>query len=246
MKIEDVLASRTDLSTFLVHLTRASGDLSAKDVLLKIIRDKKLLAGAPLGIATKSLSAAQIDSTNQRVVCFTETPMAHLSLLTKEIEGRMQKFEPFGIAVTRKQARRKGANPVWYVDITPGHDWLTNPLNELVRKAIDSGSFDASEIAKLAPFVEQMGAGPANPQTGVAAYRKEFWREREWRYLGDFYLPNTYIVLCPAENFREINQAIKDLDEESILTVKMIDPSWSLENIIGKMAGFSSEDLGPF
>ena len=66
---------------------------------------------------------------SQRVVCFTETPLEHIHLLTSDIDGRQIKFEPYGIALTKPIARSSGTNPVWYVDITPGHDWLTNPLN---------------------------------------------------------------------------------------------------------------------
>jgi len=244
MKIEDVLASRTDLSTFLVHLTKASGATSAKDILIKIIREEKLLAGSPFGIAAKSLG--QEESQTQRVVCFTETPMAHLSLLTKEIEGRAIKFAPYGIAITRKQGRKQAVNPVWYIDITPGHPWLTNPLNELVSKAIASGDFNTSEISKIAPFIEQMGAGPGDPGAGIPRYRKEFWWEREWRHVGDFYLPNTYIVLCPVADIPGLKAVIAEFDEESRPNVSFVDPTWSLESIIGKLAGFSGSELGPF
>jgi hypothetical protein len=172
--------------------------------------------------------------------------MAHLSLLTKEIEGRTVKFEPYGIAITRKQGRKQAVNPVWYIDITPGHDWLTNPLNALVSKAIESGDFDTSEISKIAPFIEQMGAGPGDPGAGIPAYRKEFWWEREWRHVGDFYLPNTYIVLCPVADIPELRKVISAINENSRPHVSFVDPTWSLESIIGKLAGFSGSELGPF
>jgi hypothetical protein len=38
---------------------------------------------------------------------------------------------------------------VWYVDITPGHDWLTNRLNALIAEAVAGGAFTASHIARL-------------------------------------------------------------------------------------------------
>lgn len=244
MDIEDVLAGRTDLSTFLVHLTRASGHLSAKQILIKIIREKSLVAGSSFGIAARALDQAANES--QRVVCFTETPMAHLSLLTKEIEGRQLRFEPYGVAITRKQGRRGAVNPVWYVDITPGHTWLTNPLNALVQKAIESGDFGASEISKITPFIEQMGAGPGNRDTGAPPYRKEFWWEREWRHVGNFTLPATYIVLCPLADMTELGEVVSSLPADSRPRVSFVDPTWSLESIIGKLAGFSESELGPF
>jgi hypothetical protein len=64
---------------------------------------------------------------------------------------------PYGIAIPKKVRRNQGANPVWSIDITPKHHWLTNPINDLVAAAITSGNFESSEVARLAPFFEQMG-----------------------------------------------------------------------------------------
>lgn len=246
MKIEDLLSSRTDLSTFLVHLTRSANDKSAKDVLKQIISDDKIIAGSPYGIAAKKLQDKRLSTESQKVVCFTETPMEHLSLLTGEIENRGCKFEPYGLAFTRKQCRKMGVNPVWYVDITPGHFWLTNPLNNMVDIAIEAGEFDKSDISKISPFVEQMGAGETDAGGRIRGYKKEFWWEREWRHVGDFYLPNTYIILCPTEDMRELKNHVFDLKEGKCTSVSFIDPSWSLEYIIGKLAGFSGDELGSF
>jgi hypothetical protein len=246
MKIEELLASRTDLSTFLVHLTRSANGTSAKDILKKIISDDKLLAGAPFGIAAKQLGDKCLSVESQRVVCFTETPMEHLSLLSSEIENRSYKFEPYGLAFTRKQCRSKGVNPVWYIDITPGHTWLMNPLNKLVEDAIAAGSFDAKEISRISPFIEQMGVWAGDPGAGNPGYRKEFWWEREWRYVGDFYLPPTYMILCPTSDMKELKAFVDGLDEGMRPRVSFIDPFWSLESIIGKLAGFSGAELGPF
>jgi hypothetical protein len=45
--------------------------------------------------------------------------------------------------VTKTWGRRQGINPVWYLDITPGHDWLTQPINRMVEEAIRHRDFDA-------------------------------------------------------------------------------------------------------
>lgn len=243
MKIEELLAGRTDLSTFLVHLTKATADLSAKDILKKIITDDTLIAGEPFGMAVKALSDKKLSTASQNVVCFTETPMEHLSLLATEIEGRSYKFAPYGIAITRKQARRQDVNPVWYIDITPGRDWLTTPINALVSAAVNNGNFDASEMARIAPFIEQMGvSGPGQKKK----YRKEFWWEREWRHPGNLKLPDVYMVLCPHEDMDEMEEAFKATPGSKDRVVSFIDPSWSLEGIIGKLAGFRNSELGPF
>jgi hypothetical protein len=246
METEELLASRGDLSTFLVHLTRSSSICSAKELLTKILEDQKLIAGNSYGMAARKLELKGIDASSQKVVCFTETPMEHLTVLTSEIEGRSCKFEPYGIAITRKQGRARGVNPVWYIDITPGHDWMTNPINRLIDDAISSGNFDASDISKIAPFFEQMGTSAGDPPY-TSGYRKEFWWEREWRHKGDFSLPNNYMVLCPAEEAKEFKEVLEGLDElQKPTKFSFVDPSWSLERIIGKLAGFKSSELGPF
>src|SRR5262249_50932422 len=113
----------------------------------------------------------------QKVVCFTETPLEYLHLLVEPIAGRQFQFEPYGIGLTKKLGRQASINPVWYVDISPTHDWLTVPLNNLVNAAKTPGPFATSDIAKITPFIEQMGSQPGN-------YTKEFWWEREWRHQG--------------------------------------------------------------
>lgn len=246
MKITELLARRTDLSTFLVHLTRATPEASAKGNLLSIIRDDRIRAKSPFGMAGKKLEDAGLPTLSQRCVCFTETPLEYVGLLAEEIENRTFHFEPYGIAVTRRQGRRRAVNPVWYLDITPGYDWLTNPVNELIDEAIGSGSFDESQAARLAPFIEQMGSWPG-AAPGDRPYRKEFWWEREWRHVGDFQLPPRYIVLCPAIDSAEIQAAVAALDPAVRPSrVSYIDPTWSLEMIIGRLAGFDYDELGPF
>jgi hypothetical protein len=149
---------------------------------------------------------------------------------------------PYGIAITKRQGRKKGVNPIWYVDITPGHDWLTNSLNTLIQAAINDADteFAESPIARISPFIEQMGRGPGAMGGG---YRKEFWWEREWRYVGDFVLPNRVIVLCPEDERDEFRELLNS--DETSVKAKLIDPRWGLEQIIAHLAAFDDSDIGP-
>ena len=66
-------------------------------------------------------------------------------------------------------------NPVWYLDMTPSHDWLTGPTRKLVDAAIESEirtgePFDMQPIARLTPFVDWMGVWEIR--------KREFWWER--------------------------------------------------------------------
>src|SRR5689334_8178820 len=142
MQITEVLARRTDLSTFLVHLTRDAPDgRTAKQNIASMIEEHMIEARTPYGAAVKALNKAKQPTNTQHCVCFTETPLEHVSLLTQPIDGRDMAFAPYGIAITRKQGRCQGVNPVWYVDMTPGHHWLMNSVNLIVQEAIERGPF---------------------------------------------------------------------------------------------------------
>jgi len=97
MRIRDLVSRRTDLSAFLVHLTRAEGAESGRARLEGIIASGRIEARSAYGQA----------------------------------RGHVEGNAAAGLG---------GANPVWYVDITPGHDWLTNPLNALIAGAIAEGA----------------------------------------------------------------------------------------------------------
>lgn len=247
MRIEEVVARRSDLSTFLVHLCRNRDGGSARESLEAILREGCIRAMTPMGHAVRKLQVAKISTDSQKTVCFTETPLEHTSLLCEEIEDRDCDFQPYGIAITKKQARRSGGNPVWYLDITPGHEWLTEYVNQLVNTAIQAAQdddapvpFEKSAISRLTPFIEQMGSGESQSGGG---YRKEFWWEREWRHVGDFcvYAPH-FIVLSPEDEIRAIQNGL----DKKFGTQTFIDPRWSLEQIIATMAGFLPTDIGPF
>jgi hypothetical protein len=243
VKIEDLLSKRSDLSTFLVHLTRTQDGQSAKDRLKAIIKGRQVELGTPMGQAVSLLKAKQVSADSQRCVCFTETPLENVKFMLGAIEGRQCQFEPYGVAITKRHGRKSGVNPIWYVDITPGHDWITNPLNKLVEDALQSQvPFADCAIAKITPFIEQMGSGQGAAGGG---YRKEFWWEREWRSTSAVSLGWRLLVLCPEDEIDEFKQFVKTVSEEQDVMIKasFIDPRWSLEEIIASLAGFPPDEI---
>ncbi|WP_118837891.1 abortive infection system antitoxin AbiGi family protein [Salinibacter ruber] len=243
-QLSHILGQRTDLSTFVVHLTRSGQDQSARENLIEMLEEGTIEARNPYGSAVGPLrkeiengNASQEDLDSQNVVCFTETPLEHMSLLLRDIDDldREMEYAPYGIGMTKKVARRNEVNPVWYVDITPGHDWLINPVNRLIDQAIESGNFRNSDIADVTPFIEQMGTGED--------YRKEFWWEREWRHSGNFWLPNHFIIIAPEEDHTEIDALVEELVG---INGECVDPRWGLESIIARLAGYSDDDVGAF
>jgi hypothetical protein len=134
MDIREILNRRSDLSTFLVHLTRDSAEVGAAENLRDIIKTRRIEARSVFGHLRRRLGEIGKDLDSQKCVCFTETPLEHAHMLVAEIDERKFKFEPYGIALTKKIGRQRGIDPVWYVDITPGHEWLTGVLDSLAKR----------------------------------------------------------------------------------------------------------------
>jgi hypothetical protein len=235
MHIRQVVARRSDLSTFLVHLTRSDGGISAKERLRSILSDNRIEARSMFGPAKDQLEFANIHARTQKCVCFTETPLEYVFLLCAEIEGRRVRFEPYGVALPKKLGRQRGINPVWNVDITPGHEWLMNPINRLIQQAMGA-QFEESPISRITPFIEQMGS----ELEGDRPYRKEFWWEREWRHVGNFMFTDRMIVLCPEGEFAEVKQIVDD--NPLGVDATFVDPHWGLEQIISRLAGYRPQD----
>lgn len=222
--ISELLDRRSDLSTFVVHLTRhgKDGTPTASENLESILKAREIEArsafGWKNGVAESDLSAC-------RVVCFSETPLEHLYVLFQEIQNRDIKMEPYGLAFTKEVARRHGVNPVWYV----GHGadfigrWRLAGALDALRDEAKAAGFASSPAATILPFVESMGIWPTTGTT------KEFSWEREWRHLGDLSFGDgeVALVLCPAA---EIDYF------ESLGRWVAVDPGWSLEKMISKLS----------
>lgn len=260
--IIDLLQRRSDLSTFLVHLTRPFRQSDPRDNLLTILEERMLKARSVYGMGKK---IAEVDATarvTQKVVCFTETPLEHVWMMCEEIENRPSGFAPYGLAVTKSWARSRGVNPVWYVDITRGHDWLTTPINELIALAVhgraqreqdsmgvsrpQSLTAAESQVARLAPFIEQMGK--------PAQTRKEWWWEREWRHVGDLVVPwDELVAVFVPENDQgqfvlDLRQRFEALGRHPAFVdeLNLLDPRWGLERMIAALAHVPASNVGPF
>ena len=241
--IKELLHRRTDLSTFVIHWSRDTDDgVTALDNLKRILDSGLLKARSPMGAAGYTLRSMRQEGTlgekaldkalrTQHVVCFTETPLEQAWSIVCDIEGRENRLKPYGLAFTKVQARTLGINPVWYLDMTPGHDWLTNHVATLVKRAALEGTFGDDPISKLTPFMEGMGKWNIGPSTS----KKEFWWEREWRHVGNLQFDPfaCAVVLCPELDFDEVQALV---EPKKGRTVPLIDPNWGLEHIIAKLA----------
>jgi hypothetical protein len=239
-QIRKILHRRTDLSTFVVHLTRRRDEnYSAQDAIVSIAQAQRLEARTPMGWAKNQDDPNDPTRQTQRVVCFSETPLEHINLMCGEIEGRTVAMEPYGVALTKLRARQLGINPIWYVDMTPGRDWVLRNAIEGLRDALveqaraDRENFHTYALARLFPFMEQMGTWLNS--------RKEFWWEREWRHVGHLNLPNSGLIwLFPEAEREAINERVgRELKP-------WLDPTWGLEEIIAHLSGIPLNQVSPF
>jgi len=257
--ITDLLQRRSDLSTFLVHLTRRFRGGEARDNLLSILETHTVEARSVYGMGKRLARLDEETKKSQLVVCYTETPLEHVWMMCEDIENRPGRFAPYGLAVTKTWARRHSVNPVWYLDMTRGHDWLTGPVDDLVdlarkgyaNRIASDGSLESlaakdSQAAKIAPFIEQMGK--------PVSIRKEWWWEREWRHVGDQIIlwQDLVAVFAPEEDheplmidvrerLQALSRATGDIDE-----INLLDPRWGLERMIASLARVPASDVGPF
>lgn len=250
-QIEEILARRGDLSTFLVHLI-SSQNSSKKELtkeelqeaLTSIIENNQIESRNPWGMLKQYHEDPNlIDSIKekQKCVCFSETPLEFIWSLCEDIPGRNCPLSNFGIIITKKEARNQGVNPVWYIDGTEGHGGLDKKINKLIQDAINKkDEQEKNELFELTPFFEVMNSW--KDKDSGQTKRKEFWWEREWRHKGPFKLPEDFITICPQEDHKHI---------ESIITKKgksahLIDPRWSMEQMIANLAKFNPDEIGPF
>lgn len=131
----------SDLSRWLVHLTRSEADL------ISILKDGVIEAQLPWGAGRNGPA-----SDAHRSVCLTETPLHELA--------RMTERRPWGVVFDKERLRAKfGAQPVWYVS-EPSNEW------DAVEAAMHSAWNDpASPFWLLTPFIERvrpLGSGSPN------------------------------------------------------------------------------------
>lgn len=116
--IDDILNFREDISPFLVHLTRATPDLVARDRLEHIIDEHQLrtsgnaISDARFGTFTNNMTAQQI-CRFFGAICFTETPINEVHCML-EIAYRQINLEPYGLVFLKERLKPKGVGPVFY------------------------------------------------------------------------------------------------------------------------------------
>lgn len=185
------IASRSDLTGHLIHLTRATSvngkELSSTEVLMKIIKEQCLI-----GSSTKSgfICGAR------KAVCFQDTPLYQLSQnIYSEQEYRTQnsqakvRYVGAGLMFPKPYIYRRGGRPVIYDNTEEAKNYL--PSHELWRVVRLELSDDTNVI--------------------------DWTHEREWRIPDDFKFEiNQATVILPNtnayKNFITLCRSISNID----------------------------------
>lgn len=174
------------MSVYLTHLTRGKDSLSAVDVLIKILNEKKI-RGSKEGFINGG----------QEVVCFQDAPIYGVSqnvkheMLNRRELGNKIRYEPVGISIPKPQVFNKGGRPVIYEKptIIGGRKSFPGISPEQLWKVV------SLEMSNETNYID-------------------WTHEREWRIKGDFEIPINliYVILPDAFGYREfMEKADKEL-----------------------------------
>lgn len=124
-KMVERITHRSDMTTGLVHLTKRTEEDSAIDVLVKILKDRKLKGGTGFVCG------------GSRVVCFQDAPVHSISenifyeQQTRNNATDPIRYEPCGLRFSKKVIYKAGGRPVIYELTDVAKDFL--PKNEYWR-----------------------------------------------------------------------------------------------------------------
>lgn len=120
------IRSRSDMTSYLFHLTKENGNMEAVDMLVKILTDKKLIGSGSNGYVIGS----------NRAVCFQDVPPYGLSQncfheqkLRKMKKTTKVRYRPVGLAFRKRNIYGRGGRPVIYEEsqaakkILPSDEW---------------------------------------------------------------------------------------------------------------------------
>ncbi|BCF86655.1 hypothetical protein RQCS_62000 (plasmid) [Rhodococcus qingshengii] len=219
-----------------MHFTRGGSNEEAKANLLSILDDEEIKAVSDFGMAKPFWEDELTDEIkkqlrsegfSQKVACFTETPLEHCGMIVKDIQGRSCKFTSFGVVFDKNIARKKGVNPVWYLNTDTSGHFLTHSVDAMVKSCTDYvqknekiGDVPRFQALRLTPFLEQ-----------TDKITKDFSWEREWRCQGGFvFRPDEVAaVFAPEHEHDDLRVRIAGLGarEWEKLEVLILDPSWT-------------------
>lgn len=223
--IDDILSQRTDLSQFVVHLTKSTENEEARHNLISIIKDKEIRAADHHCYFSPKLRIEDLKLQKRfHVACFTETPLEKIHLLT-DIARRTVNLEPYGLVFLKDKIRKMRGNPVLYVyeENYLMTDYLMTEYEYFIRIFNEDGT--VGNFFTLGALVNIVKKG------------HDFHWEREWRVRRrlKFEWYDIYAVIAPEEDHSYIRRRIPG---QQIEYIPFIDPTWNYEKVLSKMSEF--------
>ena len=112
----------------------------------------------------------------------------------------------------------------------------------MIEAAREEGGFRESPLARICPFIEQMGTGTR--LVDGRTYQKEFCWERECRHVGNFRFGESDIAFGFApEGY--LDEFEKLMSRPKGRSARFVDPRWSTERMIAYLARYRGI-LSPF
>jgi hypothetical protein len=215
---ERVRWRRSDLSFFLVHLTKGEGYV-AKESLREILTEgpegRCRLKGNPQGLFT---AVPDVNQGLLRAVSFTEAPLDQIKHFAHPIKGDpSRKYSEYGLVFDQEFIRMSGGNPCFYVNTYKGIE-----LKKAVLDLVGIPGFSNRKCASLLPFFNIFG--PAGK-----GYPADFYWEREWRVPGDllFSHGDIFVGLCDADEVGEFSSEFEG--------IPFISPAWNYDRILRQL-----------
>ena len=214
---------RSDLSRFVIHLTRDDTDdsengASAADNFSAIVSDRRIRAYRP-----HCLHAKRIPERYKRrfsVCCFTEVPLSELHLLTRPIPGRHIQLSEYGLVFSREFLVSEKAQLALYINSYGGNLWLREAADKVFDIA-EGCDFRRGKLWRLLPYLNAMHE------------QYDFTWEREWRVCGDLkFTPKDIVCVILPENNEEERKR-----EFLKRGIPVISPGWSTERIVSELSG---------
>ena len=217
------IEGRTDLSRFVIHLTRDDTDdfdedgASAAENFKTIVEERKIYSFQP-----HCLYSDKIPEKHENkfwVCCFTEIPLSELHLLTRHIKGRRYQLSEYGLVFSREFLISKGAQPAIYINSYHKNVWLREAADSIWEIA-ERNDFQNCNIWRILPFLNAMHE------------RYDFTWEREWRICGDLaFAPEDIVcVTLPEDGEEELRRKFLGRG------VPVISPGWSTERIVSEFS----------
>ncbi|MEK4159502.1 MULTISPECIES: hypothetical protein [Paenibacillus] len=230
-KISDVLMQRNDISDFLVHLTKETEDgQSAKDNLISILNDMEIKAFNHHCYFSPRLHKEEQKIQNRfNVVCFTETPLDKIHLLT-DISGRKVRLQPYGLVFPKISIEEAKGNPAFYVynENQLLLDYLNTQYHSFITAYKEDG--EVNNFQTLGSLVNIVRKG------------HDFHWEREWRVRKKFKfkINELFAIIAPEKEHNDIRNRVNLDDVEYFI---FLDATWSMQTIIEKLSIYMWNEL---